>query len=224
MPVKDSLNTAEEAIRAVVASNHALTVYDDYSTKETATRLDKLSEELGIRVIHISEHISHPSPNYLWVLQNAQKDALMLDAALVIVESDVVVRPDTIDRLSEAVEPGVGMVASVTQNAKGNINFPYEYARVIHKDGPCAKRLSFCCTLITPQLLRAYSFEMLDPSKTWFDVHISHQSHKMGLQNILQISNPVLHKPHSSRPWKKLKYTRPLFYYWSKMILKRDRI
>ena len=47
MPVKDSLNTAEEAIRAVVASNHALTVYDDYSTKETATRLDELSEELG---------------------------------------------------------------------------------------------------------------------------------------------------------------------------------
>ena len=126
--------------------------------------------------------------------------------------------------LDAAVEPGVGMVASVTHNARGRINFPYEYARVLHKDGPCNKRLSFCCTLLTPQLLKAYSFEMLDPEKNWYDVYISHLSQKVGLLNILQISNPVLHKPHSSRPWKKLKYTRPLLYYWQKMVLKRDRI
>ena len=224
MPVKDSLKTAEESIRAVVASGHTLTVYDDNSTAETAKRLDELSDELGIRVIHVVEQTSHPSPNYRWVLQMAQKDAMMLDAALVIVESDVIVGPDTIDRLSAAVEPGVGMVASVTHNARGRINFPYEYARVLHKDGPCNKRLSFCCTLLTPQLLKAYSFEMLDPEKNWYDVYISHLSQKVGLLNILQISNPVLHKPHSSRPWKKLKYTRPILYYWQKMVLKRDRI
>ena len=41
---------------------------------------------------------------------------------------------------------------------------------------------------------------------------------------ILQISNPVLHKPHSSRPWKQLKYKNPLLYYWRKLTQRRDKI
>ena len=57
MPVKDSLETAEQAIRAIVASDHTLTVYDDYSTEENAARLDALHEELGIAVVHIREHV-----------------------------------------------------------------------------------------------------------------------------------------------------------------------
>ena len=48
MPVKDSLLTAEQAIRAIVASGHTLTVYDDYSTLENAARLDALLDELSI--------------------------------------------------------------------------------------------------------------------------------------------------------------------------------
>ena len=229
MPVKDSLETAEEAIRAIVRSGHTLTVYDDYSTPENAARLDALHEELGIRVVHIAEHVDHPSPNYRWVLNTAQREAIANDQDLVIVESDVIVKADTIDKLivesrKSIVERPIGMVAAVTVNEEGEINFPYEYARRMTQDGQTKKRLSFCCTLLTNELLHAYDFEQLDPNKNWYDVFISHTSVQLGYTNILQVSNPVVHKPHSSRPWKQLKYTNPLLYYWRKLILRRDKI
>ena len=224
MPVKDSLETAEQAIRAIVTSGYTLTVFDDYSTAENAARLDALHDELGIAVVHISEHVDHPSPNYRWVLQEAQRKAIATNKNLVIIESDVIVKEDTIQKMEAAVRAGVGMVAAVTTDEAGEVNFPYEYARKIKTDGRCEKRFSFCCTLLTNAFLKAYDFEQLDPSKSWYDVTISHMSVKMGFENILQITNPVLHKPHSSRPWKQLKYTHPLRYYWRKLIYGRDKI
>lgn len=224
MPVKDSLETAEQAIRAIVTSGYTLTVFDDYSTAENAARLDTLHDELGIAVVHISEHVDHPSPNYRWVLQEAQRKAIATNKNLVIIESDVIIKEDTIQKMEAAVRAGVGMVAAVTTDEAGEVNFPYEYARKIKTDGRCEKRFSFCCTLLTNAFLKAYDFEQLDPSKSWYDVTISHMSVKMGFENILQITNPVLHKPHSSRPWKQLKYTHPLRYYWRKLIYGRDKI
>lgn len=225
MPVKDSMQTAEEAIRAIVASGHSLTVYDDNSTQETAERLDALSQELGIRVIHIGQLIYTPSPNYRWVLCQAQQECIAEDKHLVIVESDVIVKKDTIDRLLTAIlSSTTGIVAAVTTDANSKINFPYEYAQRIKTDGVCKKRLSFCCTLLTLDFLRAYDFGQLDPTKNWYDVFLSHKSVQLGFDNILQVSNPVLHKPHSSRPWKQLKYTNPLLYYWRKLTQGRDKI
>jgi len=224
MPVKDSLETAEQAVRAIRAGGHTLTVYDDNSAPENAARLDALAAETGIEVVHLRKHTDHPSPNYRWVLIHAQREALKGNRHLVIVESDVVVRPDTIARMAEAVTPQTGMVAAVTTDEQGRINFPYEYAKGIHEDGVCRKRFSFCCTLLTDTFLRAYDFEQLDPTKNWYDVHISHMSVQMGFENILQVSNPVLHKPHSSRPWKRLKYTNPILYYWRKLTQRLDRI
>jgi hypothetical protein len=116
------------------------------------------------------------------------------------------------------------MVAAVTTDERGAINFPYEYAKGIREDGVCRKRFSFCCTLLTQALLQAYDFGQLDEKKNWYDVHISHVSQKLGFNNILQVSNPVLHKPHSSRPWKQLKYTHPLLYYWRKLTKGLDKI
>lgn len=225
MPVKDSIETAERAIRAIMASGHTLTVYDDYSTPETAARLDALQKELSIRVIHISEHIDHPSPNYRWVLMEAQREALEQHQGLVIIESDVIVRSETIDRLmDERQKAKTGMVAAVTEDEEGHINFPYEYAQKVKEDGPCKKRFSFCCTLLTNELLRVYDFAQLDPTKNWYDVTISHLSLQLGFVNILQVSNRVLHLPHSSRPWKKLKYTNPILYYWRKWTQGKDKI
>ena len=224
MPVKDSLETAEQAIRAIVASGHNVCVYDDYSSDENAARLDALRDELGIRVVHIREVLDHPSPNYRWVLNTAQREAIEKNQDLVIVESDVIVKEGTISRLQQAISKGVGMVAAVTVNEEGEVNFPYEYARKIQQDGSCTKRFSFCCTLLTNAFLKAYSFEQLDPTKNWYDVHISHMSRQLGFENILLISNPVLHKPHSSRPWKQLKYKNPLLYYWRKLTQRLDKI
>lgn len=224
MPVKDSLQTAEQAIRAIVASGYTLTVYDDNSTAENAAQLDALSVETGIRVVHISEHTDHPSPNYRWVLIHTQRECIGSGQHLVIVESDVIVRPSTISTLVQSVRSKVGLVAAVTHNENGDVNFPYDYARRIKQDGSCKKRFSFCCTLLTNEFLRAFDFEQLDPTKNWYDVTISHMSLKLGFDNILQVSNPVLHKPHSSRPWKQLKYTNPLLYYWRKLTQRRDKI
>lgn len=224
MPVKDSLQTAETAIRAITEGGYRLTVYDDFSEPENAARLDQLHDELGIEVVHLNERTDHPSPNYRLVLIDAQRQCLRRGTHLIIVESDVTVQQDTMKRLEKAVQTGVGLVAAVTTDEQGQINFPYEYARTYREDGVCRKRLSFCCTLLTNEFLQTYDFEQLDNTKNWYDVTISHMAQKMGFVNILQISNPVIHTPHSSRPWKRLKYTNPLLYYWRKLTQGRDKI
>lgn len=224
LPVKDAIASTQEAIRAIVDSGYTLTVYDDYSMPENARILDQLALSSGFKVVHLSELTDHPSPNYRTTLIDAQAHALAANQHLLIVESDVIVRAETIARMIAAVNEGVGMVAAVTHNTLGEVNFPYEYARRIEQDGVCTKRLSFCCTLLTNAFLQTYDFRMLDPAKNWYDVHISHQSVKLGFTNILQVTNPVLHTPHSSRPWKQLKYTNPLLYYWRKLTQRKDKI
>ena len=230
MPIKDSLEIAEKAIRSIVDSGHTLCVYDDNSLPENAQRLDAIAAETNIQVVHISDITDHPSPNYRLVLQRAQQDALAQGKHLVIVESDVIVQAGTLDRMLTEVKDGVGMVAAVTVDENDEYNFPYHYLRRLRyrflsrKTIPTKKRFSFCCTLLTSELLHKADFQLLDPTKNWFDVTISHWSIQLGLRNLLMLDNPVLHFPHASRPWKRLKYTNPLLYYWRKITQKKDRI
>lgn len=230
MPVKDSIEMTEKAIRAVVSSGHTLCVYDDYSLPENAKQLDEIATETGIQIIRIADLTDHPSPNYRFVLQKAQQDALAQGKHLVIVESDVIVQAGTLDRMLTEVKDGVGMVAAVTVDENDEYNFPYHYLRRLRyrflsrKTIPTKKRFSFCCTLLTSELLHKADFQLLDPTKNWYDVTISHWSIQLGLRNLLMLDNPVLHFPHASRPWKRLKYTNPLLYYWRKITQKKDRI
>ena len=226
MPVKDSMHTARQAIAALMqAGGVDLTVYNDFSTAETTAELTEMARRLGFRLVNWADRTDHPPPNYRLTLQDAQRRALEAGAHLVIVESDVTVRPDTLARLQAAAADGVGMVAAVTVDTDGNVNFPYLYARRLRGTAvDTTKRLSFCCTLLTNALLRAYSFDQLDPTKQWYDVAISHRSITLGFRNRLLLDTQVLHQPHSSRPWKQLKYTNPLRYYWQKLTQKRDRI
>ena len=200
-------------------------VYDDFSDVEVAQKLDNLARELDFIVVHLADIIDTPSPNYRYVLQEAQRLALENNEHLVIVESDVVVNKDTFVKLYEAVNDGVGLVASVTIDEKGNVNFPYLYAQ---KWGDVnrmtKKRISFCCTLLTNEFLASYDFRNLDTTKNWYDVFISHKSVELGFRNIILMTDKVLHRPHSSRPWKLLKYTNPLKYYWIKYTKGFDKI
>lgn len=228
-PVKDSIELTELTIRSVMQSLSCdvwqYVVYDDFSTAANAAHLDALSSELGFQVIHLSDIVDTPSPNYRFVLQHAQSQALATDAHLVIVESDVVVNPDTLAHLSSVVADGVGMVASVTVDESGNVNFPYLYARKWAKSNRVtSRRLSFCCTLLTNAFLHSYDFHQLDPEKNWYDVFITHTSLRNGFRNMLLMATPVLHRPHSSRPWKLLKYTNPIKYYWLKYTRGFDKI
>lgn len=230
-PVKDNVPSALETARAILSSRldapHTYTIYNDFSTEESTWQLDEASQELGFQLVNLSDLTSHPSPNYLLVLQREQKLCLEEDAALLIVESDVVVRPDTLQGLWKAAQEhaDAGIVASVTVDDDGVINYPYLYAKGKENQVLDTRRhCSFCCSLLTPELLRRVNFEQLNASKSWFDVTISHRSLQEGLHNYLLTTLPVIHRPHGSRPWKQLKYKNPLKYYWLKLTKGLDKI
>jgi hypothetical protein len=230
-PVKDSIDSTIQTIEALMASvtdvNFHYTIYNDFSTEQTTTLLKEYSKRYNFELVNLCDITDHPSPNYLLVLQTAQRRAIEQDADLLIVESDVIVATDTIDRLVKGASArrDCGIAASVTVDDQGEINYPYGYAKG-HEGETYAvdKHCSFCCSLLTNALLRSYDFNLLDPEKHWFDVHISHISRAAGFNNYLFCDAPVIHRPHSSRPWKQLKYTNPLKYYWRKFFKKFDKI
>ena len=102
-PVKDSIDFTLETVRAILASDikvpFTYTVYNDFSTEENTKRLEEASKELNFRLVNLSDITTHPSPNYLLVLQRSQQEAIAADAGLLIVESDVVVKKNTLQDL-----------------------------------------------------------------------------------------------------------------------------
>ena len=230
-PVKDSIDSTLDTVRAVMASQldvpHTYTLYNDFSTPENTARLEEASREMGFQLVNLSELTDHPSPNYLFVLQRERKMCLEDGAGLLIVESDVTVRPETLQGLWNGAKThtDAGIVASVTVDEEGAINYPYLYAKGKENQVLDTRRhCSFCCSLLTTELLQRVDFDKLDAGKSWFDVTISHRSLESGLHNLLYTSLPVLHRPHGSRPWKQLKYTNPLKYYWLKLTKGLDKI
>lgn len=230
-PVKDSIELTIETIRAIAESEltvpYTYTVYNDFSTDENTRKLQKLSEELHFRLVNLADVTDHPSPNYLLVLQMAQKEAIEADAGLLIVESDVVVKKDTLQRLYDGAREmdHCAIAAAVTVDENGEINYPYLYAKGDEgKVLPEKKHCSFCCSLLTPDFLRAFDFHNLDSGKNWFDVTISHKALSLGFKNYLFTTLPVWHRPHGSRPWKHLKHKNPLKYYWLKYTKGLDKI
>lgn len=230
-PVKDSIDSTLETVKAILSSRltvpYTYTIFNDFSTPENTARLEKASREMGFKLVNLSDLTDHPSPNYLLVLQKTQQEALAADYGLCIVESDVVVSPDTLQGLYDGAlaNEKCGIAASVTVDDNGDINYPYLYAkgqenRVIDEKKHC----SFCCSLLTPELLAAYPFTQLNPEKNWYDVTISHEAREKGFHNYLFTNLPVIHRPHQSRPWKQLKYKNPLKYYWLKFTKGLDKI
>lgn len=228
-PVKNSIPTTLETIRAVSEAMQDTgahySIYNDFSTNEATAQLQKASEIYDFELINLSDITEHPSPNYLLILQLAQQKAIQQNAHLLIIESDVEITIKTIHELisyTKSLEKP-GLIAAVTVDTHGQINFPYLYAQkykpAIHAT---KKRLSFCCTVLTNKLLNAYDFKDLNPEKSWYDIFISHKSVELGFSNYLLTNMPVLHKPHSSRPWKLLKYSNPIKYYFRKYFVKNN--
>jgi hypothetical protein len=224
IPIKDSLQIAERALRAL--KGQPVTIWNDNSTAENTQLLHSLAEELGFECIDVATLTNHPSPNYLLLLRLMRQRAISNNHHLIIVESDVIVTNSSIARMVDiAQQQNIGMVAAVTHNDNGKVNFPYEYAQKYSIGAiETRKRLSFCCTLMTVEMLQRVDFDQLNPEKDWFDVTITRLSREQGLTNILLTDSPVRHYPHSSRPWKQLKYTNPLRYYWRKIFYAKDKI
>ena len=228
-PVKDSLETALQAIKDVCQSKGEFQylVYNDYSTTNNRKTLETESLQQGFELINIEEQVQSPSPNYRFTLRNARKKALAMNAGLLIIESDVYVQPNTIEHLFQFAKntPKCGMAAAITVDENGEINFPYTYVQTKNNEAIASEhRLSFCCTLLTLPLLKALDFDLLSEKKDWFDVQISKDSRENGFINYILPNVKVLHQPHSSRPWKKLKYTNPVKYYFRKWFYQKDKI
>ena len=136
--------------------------------KRITKRLEEASKELNFRLVNLSDITTHPSPNYLLVLQRSQQEAIADDAGLLIVESDVVVKKNTLQELYDgaAARSGCAIAAAVTVDENGVINYPYLHAKGNEgKIYPEKKHCSFCCSLLTPEFLRAFDFRQLDPTK-----------------------------------------------------------
>ena len=230
-PVKDSIELTLQTIESVLASQCQVpihyTIYNDFSTPANSARLAEAATRLGFELVNLSALTNHPSPNYLLVLQMAQQRAIAEEAGLVIVESDVVVKPHTLQALFDGAQQqsNCGIAAAVTVDEQEQINYPYLYAKGKENRVFAEKKhLSFCCSLLTLDFLKAFDFHLLDPTKNWHDVTISHRSTELGFTNYLFTNLTVCHRPHSSRPWKLLKYTNPWKYYWLKFTKGLDKI
>lgn len=228
-PVKDSLDTTLQTIKAVheAEGNHHHIIYNDFSTPETKAILEKKQAEFGYELVNLEDITQTPSPNYRLVLQIAQQKAIDMNMPLVIIESDVIIRKDTLTRMLELSTQlkQCGMLGAITTDEQGAVNFPYlNFKNEKAEIADTSHSLSFCCTLLTTDMLKSFSFKELSSEKDWYDVFISRKSKSLGFHNYLATSLPVIHKPHSSRPWKQLKYTNPVKYYFRKFMNKKDRI
>lgn len=228
-PVKDSIESTLSTIKAIHQSNCIVRhiVYNDFSTPETKKILEESVQKYHFEIIHLEDVTSNPSPNYKIVLQDAQLKSLKENLPLIIVESDVTVRKDTFQKILDfkTEHRSSGLVGAITVNQTGAINFPYLKFKDKKDSFIETKRsLSFCCTLISTDFLKVFSFLNLDSSKDWYDTFISAKAIELGFKNFVLIDTPVLHQPHGSRPWKQLKYTNPLKYYFFKLIKGRDQI
>jgi hypothetical protein len=219
-PIKDSIETAQKAVSIVCKykADFKYLVYNDLSTSKNRAILEK-EQVLGFELINIEDYVSTPSLNYRFTLQNAQTRSIDQNAHLLIVESDVFIREDTISLLLKKANSleNCGMVAAVTTDENGNINFPYLHINQTESGVIETKhRVNFCYTLLALPLLKKHDFNLFSEKKDWFDVQISKDSRSNGFKNYILIDSPVIHLPHSSRPWKKLKYENPIKYYFRK--------
>jgi uncharacterized protein (DUF1015 family) len=228
-PVKNSIETTLETAKAISGSTVKVRhlIFNDFSSEESKAAMEENKVSIGYELIHLEEITDHPSPNYKLVLQTAQKLAKESGLPFLVVESDVQVQSDTIEVLLKCLKdhPKSGLVGAVTVDEKGRVNFPYLKFKEKKEMLINTKRsLSFCCTLFSPKFLEAYDFNGLDEAKDWYDTFISKKAIELGFENYLLMDTPVWHRPHGSRPWKQLKYTNLMKYYFLKIWKGWDKI
>jgi hypothetical protein len=170
-PVKDSIETTLSTIQAINASHGVFTyeIYNDFSTPENTKILQENQQHYNYRLINLQDITSTPSPNYRLVLKLAQQKALEMDVPLIIVESDVDVKEETPHDLFHYSKQlaKCGMVAAITTDTEGNINFPYlnfrnEKKKIVEHQ----THLSFCCTHLTTERCSASTISQTVGRKT----------------------------------------------------------
>ena len=228
-PVKNSVESTLECAQAIAESTfHAKhIIFNDFSSGETKEKLTQEKGRIGYQLVHLEDITDTPSPNYKLVLQMAQKESISLGLPLMVVESDVIIKENTIQEMIDFMreKPKAGLIGAVTVGEDNNVNFPYlKFKSTKEPVIKTQRSLSFCCTLFSPSFLEKYDFMELDDTKDWYDTFMSKKSNELGFENYVLMNSPVLHRPHGSRPWKLLKYSNPFKYYFLKFWKGRDKI
>lgn len=228
-PVKNAVESTLECAFAIANSGFPLkhTIFNDFSTEETKTKLQNEKSKIGFELINLEDITDTPSPNYKLVLQMAQKEAISLGVPMLVVESDVIVKKETISEMMQFLgdHGKAGLIGAITVGEDDKVNFPYLKFKSVTKPVIKTDRsLSFCCTLFSLGFLKSFDFEDLDDSKDWYDTFISKKSLELGFENYILMNTRVLHRPHGSRPWKQLKYSNPFKYYFLKFWKGMDKI
>lgn len=228
-PVKNSVESTLECAQAIADSSYPVKhiIFNDFSSEETKEKLEGAKGKIGYQLIHLEDITDTPSPNYKLVLQMAQKEALRMGLPLIVVESDVIIKKNTISEMIEFLKksPKSGLIGAITVGEDGKVNFPYlKFKSSKESVIKTLRSLSFCCTLFSPSFLGKYNFMDLDDTKDWYDTFMSKKAVEEGFENFVLMKTPVLHRPHGSRPWKLLKYSNPFKYYFLKFWKGRDKI
>lgn len=228
-PVKNSVESTLECAQAIADSSYPVKhiIFNDFSSEKTKEKLEGAKGKIGYQLIHLEDITDTPSPNYKLVLQMAQKEALRMGLPLIVVESDVIIKKNTISEMIEFLKksPKSGLIGAITVGEDGKVNFPYlKFKSSKESVIKTHRSLSFCCTLFSPSFLGKYNFMDLDDTKDWYDTFMSKKAVEEGFENFVLMKTPVLHRPHGSRPWKLLKYSNPFKYYFLKFWKGRDKI
>ncbi len=226
-PVKNSLATTIKTIEAVsqYRSRNEYLIFNDNSDSETLTWLEENSNRLGYTLLHAQELTPEGSPNQRALLIELQRRCRGRD--ILFVESDVIISQTTIPELLNAVNTleSPGLIGAVTVDVDGVPCFPHAHLK--GKTGwviELNSSISFCCTLLTHSFFSSFTASALSRKKEWFDIYLSKKARNSGYKNYILLNQKVFHRPHSSRPWKNLKYTHPIRYYLGKFFARRDRI
>jgi len=218
-----------ETIRAIHKSevNIEHIVYNDFSNNETKKALHNYRVKLPYKLINLEDITNTPSPNYMFMLKEAQQLALKKNVPLIIIESDVKINPNTISQLLKfnKENKNIGLVGAVTTDDFGDINYPYlKFRNNTNSIVETKRSISFCCTLLSINFLENLNLKNLNQKKNWYDTIISKKAIELNFNNYMLLNTTVIHKPHSSRPWKHLKYKNPVKYYFCKILYRRDKI
>ncbi|HKJ79703.1 MAG TPA: glycosyltransferase, partial [Prolixibacteraceae bacterium] len=169
-PVKDSIDTTLQTIQSVYSSdvNFEYYVFNDFSQPASKKQLEQAKAKFGFNLVHLDEITTTPSPNYKLVLKMAQSIANKKKLPLILIESDVVVKPNTVANLIKLGQTmqNAALIGAITTDANGNYNFPYNFEKLKSSETiDTSHSLSFCCTLMTPGFLSTFDFEHLSQKK-----------------------------------------------------------
>jgi len=224
IPFRDSLTTLQRTILALKkpAPEIPLLLCDDASSAQCLKELNTwLETQNWSKVDVLSLPVGEDAPQYGLALRAGLQRAHNEMRQLLVVESDVEVLPGVVLGLQRVLQrkPDAVMAGAVTIDPEGVWNFPYAgtFRAAKLRSSPLIRRrsLSFCCTLLDHGFVD-HLLHTPFPDTGWMDLKISAMARKLGTL-WLALDLQVVHHPHSSRPWKLLKYKNPLLYYFYKI-------